>query len=487
MSIIHIHPSLIKQEGASDGDVLKYVSANGVVEFGFAGDVSNTWVNANDYATYTTLSGLIDTVQANLTVITDGAPTALDTLAEIAAALENDANVAVTLTNQINSVQTNVAALPDSAANDFTTYSTVTGNLYNTYTSLINSINTVSENASVSTANSQSDAFWLTHPNLTSLQANYIGGAFSVVNELDSAYFGYGGSWTRIAESAEVDLVQDNLTSLTSTVDSADSNLYNTYTTVTANLYNTYTTVTANTYNTYVTLSDLIDTVQANLSAGGGGGGASQFISLTDTPASYSGLSNRLLAVNEAETGIVASDYEIDSAGDHDSFTVSSSNVFSLSKSVADANAVIVTLNGIVQSPLENYTVAGTNLTIANSLPLESGIKVDVRHIKGSITGNYNTNEVWSVVTSNITLTANNYYFIDCANSSITVTLPTPVLGMKVKVIDATGSATTNPITLNSGGYKIMGDAGDMTISTSRAALTLVYFNAAHGWVLGEI
>ena len=172
MSIIHIHPSLIKQEGASDGDVLKYVSANGVVEFGFAGDVSNTWVNANDYATYTTLSGLIDTVQANLTVITDGAPTALDTLAEIAAALENDANVAVTLTNQINSVQTNVAALPDSAANDFTTYSTVTGNLYNTYTSLINSINTVSENASVSTANSQSDAFWLTHPNLTSLQAN---------------------------------------------------------------------------------------------------------------------------------------------------------------------------------------------------------------------------------------------------------------------------------------------------------------------------
>jgi hypothetical protein len=58
---------------------------------------------------------------------------------------------------------------------------------------------------------------------------------------------------------------------------------------------------------------------------------------------------------------------------------------------------------------------------------------------------------------------------------------------MKVKVIDATGSATTNPITLNSGGYKIMGDAGDMTISTSRAALTLVYFNTDHGWILGEI
>ena len=475
MSIIRIDPSLINNERASDGDVLKYVAANSTVEFGFAGDVSNAWVNANDHTTYTTLSGLINTVQANLSVITDGAPTALDTLAEISAALENDANLAVTLTNQINSVQSNVAALPDAAANDYNTYTTVTANLYNTYTSLLSDINTVNDNAATA-VDSQSSDFWLTNQNLTELQANYVAGAFSVVLDNDSAYFGYGGSWTRLAESPEVDLIQDNVDSLTSTVDSVD-----------ANVYNTYTTLTTNTYNSYVTLSGLIDTVQANLSAGGGGGGSSTFTGLTDTPSSYSGFGGKLLVVNDEETGLITSNYAFETQVAHDSFTVSTSNSFTLSKSIPDANAIVVTLNGVVQNPVTNYVAVGTSLTLSNTLPLESGLEIGVRHVGGSITGNYNTNEVWSIVDSNITLSANNYYFIDCANSAITVTLPTPVLGMKVKVIDATGSANANPITLNSGGSRIMGDLGDMTISTHRAALTLVYFNADHGWVLGEI
>lgn len=443
MSIIRIDPNLIDSQGASDGDVLKYVSANSSVEFGFAGDVSNTWVNANDYSTYTSLTSLIDTVQGNLTSLIGAAPSTLDTLAEISAALENDANLAVTLTNQINTIQDNV--------------------------------NIVSGNADLQ-ANSHSSSFWLTYPNLTELQANYVAGAFSVVDDEDSAYFGYGGSWTRLAESLEVDLIQDNVDSLTSTVDSAD-----------ANLYNTYNTLTANTYNTYVSLSSLIDTVQDNVGAGGGGG-SSTFTDLTDTPSSFSGSGGKLLVVNDAETALEVSDYAFETEIAHDSFTVSTSNTFTLSRSIADANAVVVTLNGVVQNPVTNYTATGTTLTIANTLPLESGLALGVRHIGGSITGHYNTNEVWSVVDSNSTLTANNYYFIDCANSAITVTFPTPpVMGMKIKVIDATGSANTNPITLNSGGYKIMGDAGDMTISTHRAALTLVYFNADHGWVLGEI
>lgn len=435
MSIIRIDPNLIDNTGASDGDVLKYVSANGSVEFGFAGDVSNTWVNANDYTTYSTLSNLINTVNAN------------------------------------------AGALPDSAANDYATYLTVTANTYDTYTTLSGLIDIVSENAGTSTANSKSNTFWLTNQNLIELQANYIAGAFSVVLDDDSAYFGYGGSWTRLAESLEVDLVQDNVDSLTSTVDS-----------INANLYNTYTTLDANTYNSYVTLSGLIDTVQANLTAGGGGGGATTFLGLTDTPSSYTGAGGKLLVVNDAETALVTSNYAFETEVAHDSFTVSTSNTFTLSRSIPNANAIIVTLNGVVQNPITNYTATGTTLTIANTLPLESGLTLGVRHVGGSITGYYNTNEVWNVISSNVTLTANNYYFVDCANSAITVTFPTPpVLGMKIKIIDATGSANANPITLNSGGYKIMGDAGDMTISTHRAALTLVYFNSEHGWLLGEI
>jgi len=203
MSIIRIDPNLIDNTGASDGDVLKFVSANGSVEFGFAGDVSNTWVNANDHSTYSTLSGLINTVQdnvesltstaaandyntyttvvglidtvqdnvatldnnvwvnandfatytsltasintvqANLTSLVSAAPSTLDTLAEIAAALENDANIAVTLTTAIGTVQSNVTTLTGiAAANDYNTYNTLSG-----------LIDTVQDNVSSSTSN----------------------------------------------------------------------------------------------------------------------------------------------------------------------------------------------------------------------------------------------------------------------------------------------------------------------------------------------
>jgi len=85
----------------------------------------------------------IDTVQANLTSVIGAAPTTLDTLAEIAAALENDANVAVTLTNQISTVDTDAKA-----------------NTYNTYVTLNNRINTVSDNAAASGGSSSSTEAW---------------------------------------------------------------------------------------------------------------------------------------------------------------------------------------------------------------------------------------------------------------------------------------------------------------------------------------
>jgi hypothetical protein len=174
MSILRIHPNLIDPVNASDGDVLSYSTANGVIELGAVpSDLEGTANDfatyttlqseyaSNDYSTYTTLLGSINSVQANLTSVIGAAPSALDTLAEIAAALENDANIAVTLITAIDSVQSNVYALPDSAANDFSTllsaysndlatYTTLQSELnandYATYNTLISSIDTVQAN-----------------------------------------------------------------------------------------------------------------------------------------------------------------------------------------------------------------------------------------------------------------------------------------------------------------------------------------------------
>jgi len=166
----------LNTSNATDGDLLSYVGSNGVVEYrDVVGEIdarivsnvntvqdnvaaldNNAWVNANDFSTYTVVTANIYNTYTALTAYVDGevanlvngAPTTLDTLNELAAALGNDANLSVTLTNAIgtvsanaatnttaiNLVQSNLSALPDSAANDYALYQTVlslSGNLHN--------------------------------------------------------------------------------------------------------------------------------------------------------------------------------------------------------------------------------------------------------------------------------------------------------------------------------------------------------------------
>jgi hypothetical protein len=91
-------------------------------------------------------------------------------------------------------------------------------------------------------------------------------------------------------------------------------------------------------------------------------------------------------------------------------------------------------------------------------------------------------------VASNTTMTANTKYIVDTNTSSITLTLPpTATLGQEVGVIDGTGNASVNPITVNRNGGKIQGLAENMTVSSNYAAFTLVYYNSTSGWVLTNV
>jgi len=291
-------------DSLATGDILLYDNSSSQFAFvNFEAEVlayvnASTGHNANDYNTYTTVSSLIDTVQANLTSVIGSAPTTLDTLAEIAAALENDANIAVTLTNSIGSVksnvdlvQSNVTAIPDSAANDYITYTTLSG-LIDTVQS-----NIVTNNGTANTWVNSND-----HTTYTTVTANLYN--------------------TYISLHSDADLIQDNVNSLTSIVDSADANLYNTYNTVTG----------------------LIDTVQDNV-------------------------------------GLSYSVY-----GSSDQFTIGTSNTFSLSTAVSNVNNIIVSLNGIVQYPTLGYEVSGSTLTLANTAPIKQGLVLEVRHLESGIT-----------------------------------------------------------------------------------------------------
>jgi len=213
MSLIKIDPSLILTEGASNGDVLKFVSSNSTIEFGsITIDTSNSWVNANDYATYTTVSSLIDTVQANLTSVIGAAPSTLDTLAEIAAALENDANVAVSLTNSIGQVSSNVDLVQDNVAIITSSIDLVQDNVsINT-----SSINTVQSNLTALTSSDldmggNKVLFGNMYANEASLpSASTYHGMFAHVHGTGKGYFAHAGSWIKLLD--ETSSTTSNLT-----------------------------------------------------------------------------------------------------------------------------------------------------------------------------------------------------------------------------------------------------------------------------------
>ena len=96
----------------------------------------------------------------------------------------------------------------------------------------------------------------------------------------------------------------------------------------------------------------------------------------------------------------------------------------------------------------------------------------------------------WALKTGAYTAVAGDGVMVDTDSSAITITLPIssgpPSLGDFVRVLDATGNAATNNITVARNGNNIQGAAADLTIATARAAIGLVYVNAAQGWVLIE-
>ena len=94
----------------------------------------------------------------------------------------------------------------------------------------------------------------------------------------------------------------------------------------------------------------------------------------------------------------------------------------------------------------------------------------------------------WGLKTSAYTAVAGDGVLVDTDSSAITITLPIssgpPSLGDFIRILDATGSAATNNITVARNGNNIQGAAADLTIATNRAAIGLVYVNATEGWVL---
>ena len=82
----------------------------------------------------------------------------------------------------------------------------------------------------------------------------------------------------------------------------------------------------------------------------------------------------------------------------------------------------------------------------------------------------------------------NTSYILNTSANAIVVTLPnSPSFGQQIGIIDGTGNASTNNITVYGNGSNIQGLNSNMTVTTSRAAFTLVYYDATQGWLLTNV
>jgi len=93
--------------------------------------------------------------------------------------------------------------------------------------------------------------------------------------------------------------------------------------------------------------------------------------------------------------------------------------------------------------------------------------------------------EVNLTVSSNITLVAGRRYFVD-TTAARTLTLPaSPTLGQEIVVVDASGTAGTYNITINSNSGKINGTIQNLTIDVDGAGASLIYTGSTYGWRVG--
>ena len=94
----------------------------------------------------------------------------------------------------------------------------------------------------------------------------------------------------------------------------------------------------------------------------------------------------------------------------------------------------------------------------------------------------------WVELTGSTTLPASGgNFFVDTSGGALTISLPAnPTMGTKVHLIDGSGNAGTNNITVARNNSNIEGIADDLLMDYDRATLHLVYYNAANGWVITE-
>lgn len=139
---------------------------------------------------------------------------------------------------------------------------------------------------------------------------------------------------------------------------------------------------------------------------------------------------------------------------------------------------LLVHLNGILLKDGVDYTANdGSTITLASAADAADILTIH----------SFSNAEKVAEATSATTAVPNKVYIVDVSSAPVTITLPAnPRFGDQVKVIDGTGNAETNNITVARNGSNLLGAADNFTVDVNRASVEFVYYNAAQGWIISN-
>ena len=143
-----------------------------------------------------------------------------------------------------------------------------------------------------------------------------------------------------------------------------------------------------------------------------------------------------------------------------------------------------VFLNGIMLVRGTDYTTPdSTTITLASGAASGDSLEVvTINSLTSSGTLADYKKEINVAISSNTTLAAGYRYFVD-TTAARTLTLPaSPSLGQEIQIFDASGSAGTYNITVNSNSGKINGSVQDLILDANGAVAILTYTGSTYGW-----
>ena len=172
----------------------------------------------------------------------------------------------------------------------------------------------------------------------------------------------------------------------------------------------------------------------------------------------------------------------IGSASDTDAIAISSGGVVTFSQAPVFPDGSIA----VADLDIDGATDIGADIVDADLFIIDDGAggtnrKTTASRIKTYIGGGTQ----WQAVkTGNYTAAAGQGVFANTTSSAFTVTLPSGTLGDEVTIVDYAGTFDSNALTVAAdGSEKIFGSTDDLTVSTERAAFTLVFTDSTQGWL----